>query len=154
MEEGERQGSLGAEDPGAALPTSAPPVVPLVLRVGWSALGLTFVGLGAVGVVVPGLPTTPFLLLAAACFARGSAKLEAWLLADPLFGPLIKEFRANRAVPLRAKALALTLMWVFVGYALGPGLPEGAVALRIVVALAALAGTAYLLSLRTSRRPG
>ncbi len=115
---------------------------------------MTFVGLGAVGVVVPGLPTTPFLLLAAACFARGSTRLEAWLLADPLFGPLIKEFRANRAVPLRTKALALTLMWVFVGYALGPGLPEGAVATRIVVGVGALMGTAYLLSLRTSKRPG
>lgn len=153
MEEGDGPGSHGTDDRGEALPSSAPREVPLLLRMGWSALGLTFVGLGAVGVVVPGLPTTPFLLLAAACFARGSTRLEAWLLRDPLFGPLIKEFRANRAVPLRAKALALTLMWVFVGYALGPGLPEGALVPRIVVGVAALLGTGYLLSLRTSRRP-
>lgn len=113
---------------------------------------MAFVGIGAVGVVVPGLPTTPFLLLAAACFTRSSARLERWLLADPLFGPLIKEFRESRAVPLRAKALALVLMWGFVAYAVGPGLREGAVAVRVAVLAAALVGTWYLLSLRTSRR--
>lgn len=152
MEGGEGSRSDRADEADPSVPVSAPPRPTLVVRVGWSVLGLAFVGLGAVGIVIPGLPTTPFLLLAAACFARGSAKLESWLLADPLFGPLIKEFRANRAVSLRAKALALTFMWVFVGYALGPGLPEGALVPRIVVGIAALLGTAYLLSLRTSRR--
>jgi uncharacterized membrane protein YbaN (DUF454 family) len=135
-----------------ATPLATPPPAPLVLRIAWSALGLLFVGIGAVGVVLPGLPTTPFLLLAAACFARGSTRLERWLLADPLFGPLLVEFRANRAVPLRAKALALVLMWACVAYALGPGLPEGKLVPRVVVGVAALLGTAYLLSLRTSRR--
>jgi uncharacterized membrane protein YbaN (DUF454 family) len=151
--ESEGPNADAARDGGVIPPPTPRTQPPLLLRIGWSALGLTFVGLGAVGVVVPGLPTTPFLLLAAACFARGSARLERWLLADPLFGPLIKEFRENRAVPLRAKALALVLMWACVGYALGPGLPEGAVVARVVVALAALLGTWYLLSLRTSRRP-
>ncbi|MEZ6016654.1 MAG: YbaN family protein [Planctomycetota bacterium] len=124
----------------------------LVLRLGWTALGLGFVALGAVGVVVPGLPTTPFLLLAAACFARGSARLEAWLLSDPVFGPLIRQFREHRTVPRRAKVLALVMMWGFVAYALGPGMPEGRVIPRVVVALAALAGTLYLTSLRSAPR--
>jgi len=130
------------------------PRPPLFFRLGWSLLGLGFVALGAVGVVVPGLPTTPFLLLAAGCFARGSPRLEAWLLADPVFGPLIREFREHRSVPLRAKVLALVLMWGFVAYALGPGMPAGRVVPRVVVAVAAVVGTAYLLSLRTSRREG
>ncbi len=133
---------------------SVDPRPPLPLRLGWTALGLGFVALGAVGVVVPGLPTTPFLLLAAACFARGSPRLEAWLLADPVFGPLIREFREHRSVPLRAKVLALVLMWGFVAYALGPGMPAGRLVPRIVVAVAAVVGTAYLFSLRTSRRQG
>ena len=128
------------------------PRAPLVLRIGWTALGLAFVGVGTVGIVVPGLPTTPFLLLAAACFARGSARLEAWLLSDPVFGPLIKDFREHRAVPLRAKVVALVLMWGFVAYALGPGMPEGRVVPRVVVAAAAVIGTWYLTSLATRRR--
>ena len=61
----------------------------------WATLGLAFVGVGAVGVVVPGLPTTPLLLLAAACFARSSPRLYAWLLRNPTFGPLIEDFRAG-----------------------------------------------------------
>ena len=57
-------------------------------------------------------------------------------------------------MPLRAKVLALVLMWGFVAYALGPGMPAGRLVPRIVVAVAAVVGTAYLLSLRTSRRQG
>lgn len=84
----------------------------------WVALGFVFVGIGAVGVVVPGLPTTPLLLLAAACFARSSPRLYAWLLANRTFGPLIADYRAGRGVSLRVKASALTMMAVFVAFAL------------------------------------
>ncbi len=78
------------------------------------AAGLLFVALGGLGVVVPGLPTTPFLLLAAGCFAQSSPRLHAWLLANPTFGPLIRDWQRHRAIPRRARRMGL-LMIVVVG---------------------------------------
>ncbi len=72
--------------------------------------GSLFVGLAAVGVVLPVLPTTPFLLVAAACFARSSPRFYEWLLANRVFGPLIRDWREHRCIPLRAKVLAVALI--------------------------------------------
>jgi uncharacterized protein len=77
----------------------------LWLLAGWLALLL-----GAVGVVTPLLPTVPFVLLAAACFSRGSARWEAWLLAHPRFGPTVRSWRERHAIPRRAKQLATLMM--------------------------------------------
>jgi uncharacterized membrane protein YbaN (DUF454 family) len=109
------------------------------------------VTVGVVGVVLPGLPTTPFLILAAACFVRSSQTLYDRLLAHRRFGPLVRDYRDGLGIPARVKALATGLMWLFVLFALGPGLPEGNVWLRAVVAAAALIGTTYLLRLPTRR---
>ena len=63
------------------------------VRVLFVGLGVTALALGIAGIVLPVLPTTPFVLLAAACFARGSTKFHDWLLAHPLFGPMIIEWQ-------------------------------------------------------------
>jgi uncharacterized membrane protein YbaN (DUF454 family) len=68
--------------------------------------------LGIIGIVLPLLPTTPFVLLAAFCFARGSERCETWLLTHPRFGPMVRQWRATRAIPLRAKQLAWSMMTV------------------------------------------
>lgn len=73
----------------------------------WLALGLLFTAAGLIGAVLPLLPTTPFLILAAACFARSSPKLEARILNDPRFGSLVREWRARGAIPPRAKLFAI-----------------------------------------------
>lgn len=74
----------------------------------WLTLGLFFTGLGFVGAFLPVLPTVPFLLLATACFARSSRRLEAWLLNHRSFGPLLRDWREKGAIPLRGK-IASTL---------------------------------------------
>ena len=133
-------------------PHLARPARSRLARAGWAGLGFACVAVGAVGVVLPGLPTTPFLILAAACFVRSSQALYDRLLAHPRFGPLVRDFREGRGIPARVKLFALALMWLFVLFALGPGLPPGNAGLRVVVAAAALIGTAYLLWIPT-RRP-
>src|SRR3546814_5879575 len=73
------------------------------VRTVWLLLGLVLVGIGLIGIVVPLLPTTDFMLLALPCFARSSPKLEAWLLNHPRFGPGLRAWRSERAVPRNAK---------------------------------------------------
>ncbi len=76
----------------------------------WISLGIAATGLGLVGVALPLLPTTPFLLLAAFAFARSSPRLHGWLLSHPQFGPLIEDWRRHGAVSRRAKLLAILTM--------------------------------------------
>ncbi|HLO94047.1 MAG TPA: YbaN family protein [Burkholderiaceae bacterium] len=83
---------------------------PLWRRLVWGAAGLLSLGLGILGIFLPLLPTTPFVLLAAFCFSRSSRRCEAWLLGHPRFGPMIHDWRAHRAIPWRAKQLAWLMM--------------------------------------------
>ncbi|MEM6672797.1 MAG: YbaN family protein [Planctomycetota bacterium] len=114
----------------------------------WVLGGLGFVAIGAVGVVVPGLPTTPLLLLAAACFARSSPRLYAWLLRNKTFGPLIEDYRAGRGVSMRVKVSALSMMAIFVAFALLVPL-RGKLLPSVVVGALAIAGAIYILRIPT-----
>ncbi|MFD1745693.1 YbaN family protein [Rhizobium helianthi] len=87
-------------------------------------LGWLFVGLGVLGAFLPILPTTPFLLLAVACFTRSSPRLEAWLINHPRFGPPLQDWRAHGAIPRRAKVLAVSMIAVSYGlFVLGTSPP-------------------------------
>ncbi|QIL19276.1 YbaN family protein [Thermomonas sp. HDW16] len=79
-------------------------------RIGWWLLAYASLGLGFIGIFVPGLPTVPFVLLAAFAAARGSQRLHAWLLAHPQFGPMIRDWEREGAVSRRAKRLAIGMM--------------------------------------------
>jgi uncharacterized membrane protein YbaN (DUF454 family) len=79
-------------------------------RAVWGAAGLVALATGIVGAFLPLLPTTPLVLLAAFCFSRSSPRLERWLLEHSRFGPLIRDWRAYRAIPLRAKWTAWVMM--------------------------------------------
>lgn len=81
------------------------------MKIFLAILGCAAFVLGVVGIFVPLLPTTPFLLLAAALWVRSSPRLYEWLLAHRCFGGYIRNFRENRAIPLRAKVVSIALMW-------------------------------------------
>lgn len=109
------------------------------IRALWLAAGLVLVGIGVVGIFVPLLPTTDFLILALPCFARSSPRLERWLLEHPRFGPGLKAWRREGAVSWRAKLLACSGMGL--GFALfvwraRPGFLSGAVVAGILLACA------------------
>jgi hypothetical protein len=111
------------------------------------ALGFIFVGLGILGAFLPLLPTTPFLLLAAACFARSSKKFYNWLLNHKVFGTYIKNYREHRAITLRGKIISLVVMWLVMGYTAFFAISD--LLISSVVILIGLGVTRHILSLKT-----
>lgn len=81
------------------------------MKLFYNVAGVLAVLLGILGIFLPLLPTTPFLLLASACFARGSERLHRWLLSHPVFGVYLANFEAGRGIPLRAKIIATVMLW-------------------------------------------
>lgn len=88
------------------------PPRPAWVRGLWLAAGLAALVTGLVGIVLPLLPTTPFVLLAAFCWSRGCRRCEAWMLAHPRWGPMIADWRRHRAIPRRARQWAFVMMAV------------------------------------------
>lgn len=78
-------------------------------------LGFSFLALALVGVLLPGLPTTPFLLLAAGCFSKSSSRLHNWLLSNRLFGPMIHDWQAHRSISRRVRNIAIGSMLLMGG---------------------------------------
>ena len=118
-------------------------------RMVFAVLGCVLVGIGIIGVVLPVLPTTPFMLLAAACFARGSKRLHAWLLGSRVFGPTIRAWRRTRSIPLRAKIAAILLIVIVLGSTIV--LLVTSLMLQIILATIGAAVSVWLLCLPTRR---
>ena len=118
--------------------------MPFCLRLFWTALGCLAIALGVLGIFLPLLPTTVFLLLAAFCFARSSPRLHAWLVEHPTLGPPILNWRDYRAISQRAKVLAVSTMGVVLLAGLVLGLSAWLVTLQAVV----LAGAALFIVTR------
>jgi uncharacterized membrane protein YbaN (DUF454 family) len=94
-----------------------------LIRLAWKVLGTVSLGLGAVGVLLPLLPTTPFVILAAFAFARSAPSLHLWLMRNRTFGPIIMNWQANGAIAPRYKGLALVMMSGALGLTVATGLP-------------------------------
>ena len=115
----------------------------------WLILGILLTVIGLIGIVVPGLPTTIFMILAAACYFRSSQKLYNWVINHKYFGSHVKNYREGKGMPLKAKIISLLMMWFFVFFAIFFALATKLLVLRIIVFLAALIGTKTILNLPT-----
>ena len=102
-------------------------------RAFWLGLGLVCVALGAIGVFLPLLPTTIFLIIAAYAFARSSDRLHDWLLSNRIFGPLIKDWQDHGRVRRPAKVMALISMTIIVLLSIIFGAPHYIIAIQILV---------------------
>ncbi len=109
--------------------------------------GTFFVGLGIIGIFLPLLPATPFLVLAAACYARSSKRFYNLLLTNRWFGNYIRNYRERKGVPFKIKILSISFLWIAIGYSaifvvhilLG----------RIILILIAIGVTIHILSIQT-----
>ena len=104
--------------------------------------GFLAVGVGAIGLVVPGLPTTVFFIVAAWCFARSSPRFERWVLGLPKIGPLVRDHRDGLGMPRRVKAIALAMMWTAILLS-GVSLRHRPVVVAVLVGVGLL-GSAYI----------
>jgi uncharacterized membrane protein YbaN (DUF454 family) len=111
-------------------------------------IGCLSVALGVIGIFLPLLPTTPFLLLASACFLRSSPRLHKRLLASPVLGSYIQAYMDGRGIPLRAKILAFLLLWASLLYSCSL-FPE--LYVRLALLTIGLATSILLLRIKTLR---
>jgi hypothetical protein len=111
--------------------------------------GTICLGMGVVGMFLPVLPTTPFLLLAAYCYARSSRRFYTWLITNRWFGEYIRNYREGRGIPLKQKVLTITLLWVSIGYAAGFVAPQWW--LRLILVGIAAGVTIHLVRTKTYR---
>ena len=143
-------------DPAATPPeTAAVPVEPVTpavpagsprrRRLVWIPVGLFCVGLGGLGIVLPGLPSTVFFIGAAAAFSKSSPRLEAWVLDLRGVGPLVRDYRAGLGMPRRAKVLAIAMMWAAIAVSV---VAVERPLVRLAVVLLGLAGTVTIVRVR------
>lgn len=114
----------------------------------WVGVGVLALVAGVIGIFVPLLPTTPFLLLASACFLRGSERLHRWLLSQGTLGEYIRRYEAGEGIPRRAKIVAIGMLWISIGFGVYRVDPPWA---KLVMLAIATAVTVYLLRLPTAK---
>ena len=110
-------------------------------------LGSISLALGVIGIFLPLLPTTPLLLLAAALYVRSSEKLYLWLINQKHLGSYIRNFREHKAIPLRAKIISITMVWITLTYCALAIADE--VWLKAIFLVLAISVTWHILSYKT-----
>ena len=116
-----------------------------VSRVLWFSLGFISMTLGLIGIPVPGLPTTPFMILAAACFAKSSQSFYDWIINNRIFGEHVKNYREGNGIPRKSKPMILTTMWVFVLFAVLIAIPDHFPIAKGITLILAIIGTIFIL---------
>jgi uncharacterized membrane protein YbaN (DUF454 family) len=120
------------------------------MKLAFTIAGVLAILLGILGIFLPLLPTTPFLLLAAACFARGNSRMHRWLTEHRHFGSYLRNYQQGKGIPARAKVSALLMMWTSLAYA---GWRVELWWLRLLLLAVGAGVSLYLLRLPTSSPP-
>jgi uncharacterized membrane protein YbaN (DUF454 family) len=115
------------------------------VRYVWIAAGTVFLIIGIAGVILPMMPGTVFLLIASACYLRGSQRLHGWLINHPILGRQIRIMTGELPMPLRSKIMAISAMWIAVTISL---LRTSNLLLQVVLAGLAVVGTWFILARR------
>ena len=119
------------------------------LKAVFFAGGTISLGLGIVGIFLPLLPTTPFLILAAILYARSSRRLHYWIMHNRLFGRYIKNYVSGGGISLPAKIVIITLLWVTIG--ISAFFVVSSLVVRIILALVAVGVSLHIITVRTLR---
>ena len=114
-------------------------------RIFWLTLGFISMVLGLIGIPVPGLPTTPFMILAAGCFAKSSQRFYDWIIDNRLFGSHVKNYREGNGIPKRSKPKILATMWAFVLFAVLIAIPDDVLISKVATVFLAIIGTIFIL---------
>jgi len=114
------------------------------------AAGTICLGVGAVGIFVPLLPTTPLLLLSAACYFRGSKRMHSWMLNNKWFGTYIRSYREGKGISMRTKVSIAALLWIAVGYS---AFLVNLLIAQIVLIVIAVIVSMHIVMLPTLRKP-
>ncbi len=111
--------------------------------------GLFFLGLGIAGYVLPGLPGTIFLIIAASCFVRSNERMYRWVTGHRVFGKMIRNYLETGAMPIRAKIVSVSFIWIFTGISMW--VPAYGYLFKVPVLALAVIGTWYIYSRTTAR---
>ncbi len=109
--------------------------------------GTFFLIIGIIGIFIPILPTTPFLLLAAACYARGSKKCYCWLINNKWFGEYIKNYREKRGIPSSVKIISITILWMTIAFS--AFIIVSNLLIQIILIIIAVGVTIHIITIKT-----
>ncbi len=128
-----------------------------LVRTLWLIAGTICVVLGAIGIVLPILPTTPFLLAAAACYYKSSPRMHRWLLNNKWFGEYIRNYQEGKGLTIKTKITALTVLWITIGFStvfmLNRLLPAQLVLpIQLIMIAVAIAVSTHILRLPTFKK--
>jgi uncharacterized membrane protein YbaN (DUF454 family) len=121
-----------------------------VLKILLIVSGTFFLLLGLIGIFIPILPTTPFLLLAASCYARGSKKFYNWLINNKFLGKYIKNYREGRGISLKIKIITISILWITILFS--TFLIVTNLLLQIILLIIAIFVTIHLLTIKTMKK--
>lgn len=116
----------------------------------WIILGSLFLGIGILGALLPLLPTTPFLVLSAVCYARGSERFYNWLLNNKWFGNYIRNYLEGKGIPWKSKVATIALLWITIGCSAAFAVQS--ITIRMILIVIALGVTAHILFIHTLRQ--
>ena len=115
-----------------------------ILKIIYFFIGLLFTTVGLIGILIPGLPTTIFMILAAACFVRSSQSMYSWLTNHPLFGESVLRYRRGEGMPKQTKYISISMMWFFIFISVFIFLHDFAIWIKMIIILLGLIGTTFI----------